>query len=98
MSWQDEYQQAKKALNGLFDAAETDQERDMIEAKQMELIEANMRFLIEQMKQRAAEMRGLIQSLEMVIQPNDAGKIAGAAKKLKDVLGLWKTAIGDPVT
>lgn len=96
MPWRANYEAAKKALNKLYDAAETESERDIIEAKQLELIRANMQFVIEQMKLRAAEMRTLINSLETVIRPNNAGKITGASKALADVLRAWRTAIGDP--
>lgn len=90
MSWRDEYEKAKAALNTLYDEAETEAERDKIEAKQSELIQANMRYVVEQMQTRAIEMRALIGSLQTLVKPNNADKITGAAKNLEDVLDIWR--------
>ena len=95
MGWRDDYEKAKSALNKLYDAATTEAQRDKIEAKQLELIQANVRYVIEQMKTRATEMRVLIGSLEAVVKPNAAGAIGKASRSLARVLENWRRAIGD---
>jgi len=96
--WRIPYESAKKALFKMYFAASTDAQRDVIEAKQFELIRANQQYLFEQLDSRAAEMRTLIDSLNSVIQLDSAGKITAAAKQLGTALNIWRAAVGaDPL-